>query len=383
MHAQPPEPPAAEPPDRRSEPAIALSDLDFDLPEQLIAQSPAVRRDAARMLVLHRRGGAVGDARIADLPDRLRPGDLLVLNDTKVIPAQFTARRATGGSVGGLFLSEPRLGIWRVLLRGARRLRAGESLSFEHCGAAAESEPASDPPPWTLHPVENHGQGEWTVRLEPAAPAHEILDRIGETPLPPYIRRQDADEETAARDRARYQTVYARAPGSVAAPTAGLHFTCDLLERIRAVGVTTTTVTLHVGLGTFKPITATRIDAHVMHSERFTISDATVQAIADCRGRGGRIVAVGTTSVRALEAAAAERPGGSIASGSAATDIFIYPPYRFRVVDALLTNFHLPRSTLLALVMAFAGIDATRRAYEHAVAAQYRFFSYGDAMLIE
>jgi S-adenosylmethionine:tRNA ribosyltransferase-isomerase len=360
---------------------FALSDLHYHLPEELIARTPAPRRDAARMLRVDRETDALSHHTVADLPNLLEPGDLLVLNNTRVIPARFTARRATGGIVRGLFLDEPQKGVWHVMLEGSRRLRVPEQLT------------AGSKDLVRMELAERRDEGHWLVRIDGDEPAAHILDRIGETPLPPYIGRKSDQPDPDSTDRDRYQTVYATNPGAVAAPTAGLHFTQELLSTIQQRGIETTFLTLHVGLGTFKPITANRLADHRMHREWFDLPKSATDAINACRARGGRIVAVGTTSVRVLETAAQDH-AASISAPAASTpspllepccgwtDMFIYPPYRFAVVDALLTNFHLPRSTLLALVMAFAGTSLTRRSYEHAIADRYRFYSYGDAMLI-
>ncbi len=352
--------------------AFDVQTLDYGLPRELIAQSPAPQRAMARLLVVDRNTDSLQDQTIQSLPALLQPNDLLVLNDTRVLPARFQARRATGGLVPGLFLEESRACVWRVMLEGSKRLRVGELLSFAQGSSS----------PLTATLIESLGEGQWHLRLSTGGSAVELLEQVGRTPLPPYIHR-DLDAALDDSDRTRYQTVYARAPGSVAAPTAGLHFTEELLNRIRTRGVDIAFVTLHVGLGTFKPLAVDCLTDHVMHKEPFELSEETASAINRCRALGGRVVAVGTTTVRVLETAAriAVAPD-AIAPGHGSTGIFIYPPFKFRVVDALLTNFHLPRSTLLALVMAFAGVDRVRRAYAYAVAQKYRFYSFGDAMLI-
>lgn len=350
---------------------FSLADLDYDLPEALVAQEPLVRRDASRMLVVDRNAGRVSDHSITDLPTALRPKDLLVLNNTKVLPAKFVAHRVTGGKIGGLFVHEEALGLWRVMLQGSRHLRLGEALSV-----SAKDETTGA----TLTIAENLGGGFWRVRVEPTHSAVQVLSTIGQTPLPPYIHRTEMADDGVDRDR--YQTIYAQCPGAIAAPTAGLHLSEGLLQSIHDRAIETTFVTLHVGVGTFKPIDADDIRNHVMHSEWFELSSGAAEAVDRCRQRGGRVVAVGTTSVRVLETAMARSPGGKLIACGGDTDIFIYPPYRFRAVDALLTNFHLPRSTLLALVMAFGGVDRIRKAYAYAMEHGYRFYSYGDAMLI-
>jgi S-adenosylmethionine:tRNA ribosyltransferase-isomerase len=343
-----------------------VSDLDFDLPEELIAQEPIEPRDASRLLVLPREGGASRHLRFADLPDLLSPGDLLVLNDSRVIPARLVGRKESGGRIEVL-LVEPLPGAgpgapvrWRAMAQASKPIRVGARLDFDGLAAAVEGVA---------------GQGFYDVRFDlDDAGLARALERVGRVPLPPYIRR-DPD----AADRDRYQTVVAREPGSVAAPTAGLHFTPGLLARLDARGVERATVTLHVGPGTFLPVRASRLEDHRMHAERYDVPAGTAAAFAAARARGGRVVAVGTTAVRTLESAASD---GGLRPGPGRTDIFIRPGHAFRAVDALVTNFHLPRSTLLALVCAFGGAAPVLAAYRVAVEARYRFFSYGDAMAI-
>jgi len=337
---------------------MRLADLDYPLPEELIAQEPAAERAAARLLVLPRDGTPLRHTRMAELPALLRAGDLVVLNDTRVIPARVHGRRPSGGRLEVLFVA-PLAGDdeWEVLVRGTPR--AGERVHF----AAGGGE-------W-IAPL---GDGRWRLRPALDRPVLEWLEAAGEVPLPPYIRRVPT-----AADRERYQTVYARTPGAVAAPTAGLHLTPEVLAGITAAGAAVTFLTLHVGPGTFLPIRGDDLDGHVMAAERIDIPAATVAAVAAARGRGARVIAVGTTTVRALESAAAE---GELRAGPGTAALFIRPGHRFRVVDALLTNFHLPRSTLLALVAAFAGWKRLRPAYTEAVRLGYRFYSYGDAMLV-
>jgi S-adenosylmethionine:tRNA ribosyltransferase-isomerase len=337
---------------------MRLADLDYPLPEALIAQEPAPERAAARLLVLDRGGVPLRHARIADLPGFLGAGDVLVLNDTRVIPARVHGRRSSGGRLEILFVA-PRGsdGEWEVLVRGTPR--RGERVHL--AGGHGE---------W-LAPL---GDGRWRLRLVLDEPVLAWLERVGEVPLPPYVRRAPT-----AADRERYQTVYARAPGAVASPTAGLHLTRDLLGALAAAGVRVVTLTLHVGPGTFLPIRTDDLDQHVMAPERADIPAPTLEAIGAARTAGARVVAVGTTTVRALESAFTE---GALHAGPRAATLFIRPGHRFRVVDALLTNFHLPRSTLLALVAAFAGWERIRAAYAEAVRLGYRFYSYGDAMLI-
>lgn len=355
-------------PDRGSFP---VAELDYELPERLIAQVPADRRTDSRLLVLDRATGELLDYRFSDLPQLLQPSDLLVLNNTRVLPAKFRLQRRTGGRIDGLFLHERGVGAWEVMLRNASRLKADEPLDF------VGREPSC---PWIVRAREHLGHGRWVVSVEPGDGAVEILARVGWSPLPPYIHRSADDSDGDRLDTERYQTVYARQPGAVAAPTAGLHFTGQLLDDLARRGVERVEVTLHVGLGTFSPVTVDDLADHEIHAEWFSLDAAVARRINEHRAAGGRVVAVGTTSVRVLESCV--DPDGRLKPQSGWTRVFCYPPYRFRGVDALLTNFHLPRSTLLALVMAFAGVERVRQAYRHAVAQEHRFFSYGDAMLI-
>lgn len=346
--------------------SVSLAELDFDLPAELIAQRPAVGRDGSRLLVVDRAKGSVTDSKFLELPSFFNCQDLLVVNDTRVVPAKLRARRATGGIVSGLFVHEVHGNRWHVLLTQSARLKAGERLSLL---------PDKDGDALVL--VEYQGGGRWCARLESNVSTEQVLNRVGRTPLPPYIRR--GTDEPDGDDRVRYQTVFARNPGAVAAPTAALHFTEDSLRELDRRGIARTSLTLHVGPGTFVPVVTTRLDDHVMHAEQYALSPSAAEAIRECRARNGRVVAVGTTTARVLETCATDR---GVRAASGWTDLFIRPPHRFFGVDALLTNFHLPRSTLLALVMAFGGEALIRRAYAHAVASRYRFYSYGDAMLI-
>lgn len=355
-----------------SKPSFLVSELDYSLPPELIAQSPPENREDARMLCLDRATHHLRDGRICEFPECLNPGDLLVVNNTRVLPAKFAFRRATGGRIEGLFLEEVNLGEWIVLLDGAGRLRGDEKLAAT--GRTGEK--------IELVVCERLDGGRCRVSVEPQAPAERILEEIGTTPLPPYIRRSPDAQGSNKEDRERYQTVYAKRAGAVAAPTAGLHLTENLLDRIRNRGVEIAEVTLHVGMGTFQPVTVADLADHAMHSERFEVCGETIDALQRCKSRGGRVVAVGTTTVRVLESLKVEAPLGSALDCSGSTNLLIYPPFSFRYVDALLTNFHLPKSTLLALVMALAGVDTTRRAYAHAMEQRYRFFSYGDAMFV-
>ena len=334
------------------------SDFHYELPDELIARHPAARRSDSRLLHLDGRSGALADLRFAELPRLLRAGDLLVCNDTRVIPARLHGRKATGGKVE--LLLERVVGDGRALvqLRSSKPPATGSIIQLASGAAATVVGRADDF--WLLD-----------FGTDPAA----VFERHGEMPLPPYLRRP-ADES----DRERYQTIYARVPGAVAAPTAGLHFDAGLLESCARAGVSQARVTLHVGAGTFQPVRVDDLREHKMHAELAEVPAATCDAVAACRKRGGRVVAVGTTAVRALESAA---QGGRLEPYAGDTRLFITPGFRFRVVDALVTNFHLPESTLLMLVAAFAGHGHVLAAYRHAVAARYRFFSYGDAMFVE
>jgi S-adenosylmethionine:tRNA ribosyltransferase-isomerase len=334
------------------------SDFQYELPDELIARHPAARRRDSRLLHLDGRTGAIADRAFADLPTLLKAGDLLVTNDTRVVPARLFGRKDTGGRIE--ILLERMLGQGRVLaqLRSSKPPRIGSCLEL---------------PDGTRATVEGRDEDFWTLGFD-ADPAG-IFEDHGEMPLPPYLRRA-----VEASDRERYQTVYAQVPGAVAAPTAGLHFDEALLEECGRAGVAIATVTLHVGAGTFQPVRALELSEHRMHAEFLDVPQSTCAAVAACRKRGGRVVAVGTTTVRALETAAQK---GDLEPFVGETTLFITPGFRFRVVDVLVTNFHLPESTLLMLVCAFAGRERVLAAYRHAVAARYRFFSYGDAMFVE
>jgi S-adenosylmethionine:tRNA ribosyltransferase-isomerase len=337
--------------------------FDYDLPTNLIAQEPCAERDQSRLLVVRRTTGAIEHRSFADLPRLLSAGDLLVLNDTRVVPARLLGRRArTGGKWEGLFLRVDTDGLWEMLSQTRGRLLTGESIEIE-------------PGPLRLELVRKTSERHWLARPSDAANWREVLARHGQVPLPPYIRKGRA----AQGDTERYQTVYARQPGAVAAPTAGLHFTPVLFERLAERGVGVTHVTLHVGAGTFQPIQVEDFRQHRMHREWGDMTAETCRSIAECQRNGGRVVAVGTTTVRVLETVAAMGP---LQPWCGETELFIYPPYEFKIVDTLITNFHLPRSTLLLLVGAFAGNELLRRAYNIAVEQRYRFYSYGDAMLV-
>lgn len=336
------------------------SDFHFDLPEELIAQQPPAQRGDSRLLVLDGASGALSDQRFTELPDWLRPGDLMVFNDTRVIPARLHGvKEGSGGKVE--VLVERVLDSRRVLahVRASKAPKPGTRLWLEQAVHAR---------------MLGRHEDLFELAFEDERGVFEVLERHGHIPLPPYIERADA-----AEDAERYQTVYARSPGAVAAPTAGLHFTPALLEQLAAGGIETAFVTLHVGAGTFLPVRSERIEDHRMHSEWLQVGEEVVAAVARTRARGGRVIAVGTTAVRSLESAAAD---GELRPFTGETAIFITPGYRFRVVDALVTNFHLPESTLLMLVSALAGHAEIMAAYRHAVAQRYRFFSYGDAMFI-
>ncbi len=337
---------------------MKVADFDYELPEALIAQSPAAERTASRLLRLEGASGKLEDCAFADLPSFLGPRDVVVLNDSRVIKARLYGTKATGG---------------RIELFVERIVAEREALALVRAG---------HPP----HPgyrltvgdgvaVEVLAREQDLYRVRFSEPVAQVLERCGNVPLPPYITHPPGPQ-----DAERYQTVYAKEPGAVAAPTAGLHFDSAMLERLAAQGVQIARVTLHVGAGTFQPVRGEEVEHHRMHSERFTVPPETVQAIAEARAAGGRVLAVGTTALRALESAARD---GALRPAAGETELFIYPGFRFQVVDRLLTNFHLPRSSLLMLVTAFAGLENVHRAYAHAIAQRYRFYSYGDAMLIE
>ena len=341
---------------------MQISDFDYPLPDELIAQVPVSPRDASALLVLPPGAGTEPRA-FADLPTFLAPGDLLVFNDTRVIPARLVGRKESGGKVE-LLLCEPLEGglgrRWRAMGQASKPIREGAVLAFDGLAARVDA-------------VE--GEGFYRVSLDREGPELQAaLVRAGRIPLPPYIRR-----EPSAEDAERYQTIWARAPGSAAAPTAGLHFTERILAALAARGVARTAVTLHVGPGTFLPVRGDDLARHRMHAERYLVPAEAAVAFAACRARGGRVVAVGTTSVRTLESAFRD---GGLAVGEGRTELFIRPGHDFQAVDALVTNFHLPRSTLLVLVCALGGVDRVLHAYREAVARRYRFFSYGDAMLL-
>lgn len=369
---------------------MQVSEFDFELDEQLIAQEPLADRSSSRMLRLDRRTGAFADSVFRELPEVLRPDDLLVINNTRVFPARLFGRRSglhsqplssrnpaardfLRGRVEVLLTRQVGPDLWQALVRRGRKLGVGEKLYFGDSSGGDSAELVAE--------ITARGEyGERTLRFQTVPDFFFALERLGHVPLPPYIGREDRSS-----DRERYQTVYSRPEerGSVAAPTAGLHFTPEILSRIRERGVQIAEVTLHVGLGTFQPVHAERVEEHKMHRERFHISEQAAEKINNAVAQGRRVIAVGTTTVRTLEYAASRTADGRIQPGSGDADIFIYPGFTFRVVGGLLTNFHLPKSTLLMLVSAFAGRNSVLRAYEHAVRERYRFFSYGDCMFIE
>jgi len=349
---------------------LETSAFDFVLPDELIAQHPVEPRDGSRLMVVRRDSGRIEHRTFSDLPDLLAPGDVLVRNDTRVVAARLIGRReATGGKWEGLFLRElPGEGgtLWEILATTRGKPDPGEIVTVGEGGGlrltlAAKGE-----------------GGRWRVRPGTDGPASALLERFGSVPLPPYVRKG----REGPGDRLRYQTLYARAPGAVAAPTAGLHFTGGLFDRLAARGVGTADVTLHVGLGTFRPIEADRVEDHTLHAEWAELTPAAASAVNGARARGGRVVAVGTTSARVLETAAGGAPAGEVRPFSGETALYLRPGHAFRGLDALVTNFHLPRSSLLVLVSALAGVALTRAAYAEAVRLGYRFYSYGDAMLV-
>ena len=347
---------------------MKLSDFDFDLPESAIAQQPAVRRDSARLMVPASTAGPAAHLLFSDLPGLLAAGDLLVLNDTRVRKARLYGVRPTGGRLELLLLESEGAGSsdWWCMMKVRRPPRPGERLELDG-GIMAE--------------VIRRRQDLWLLRLNhPFPDLAAALEAAGRMPLPPYIRRETEDGDFAAMDQERYQTVFARVEGAVAAPTAGLHFTPELLQAIRDRGVNVASLTLHVGVGTFLPVRVEELERHVMHAEAYTLPEETAEAIRRTRDAGGRVIAVGTTVVRTLEGAAG--PNGVLVPGSGRCNLFIRPGYRFRNVDAMITNFHLPRSTLLMLVSAFAGRERILAAYAEAIRAGYRFYSYGDAMFL-
>ncbi len=346
---------------------MKTSDFEYKLPPELIAQHPATRRDEARMLVLHRQADRLEHRRFCDLDAYIEAGDLIVINNTRVFPARIRGKKAgSGGQVELLFLEERETGVWDVLMKSRRRPKPGARILLGADEAAVL--------------LEDGELGRAVVRVEARAGVMELLERLGEPPLPPYISRKGVPRGDLAEDRERYQTIYARQLGAVAAPTAGLHFTPEVFERLSRKGVRKAEVTLHVGIGTFRPVEVENAEEHRMEEERYIVPAETAEAIRETRARGKKVIAVGSTSVRTLESAAG--PDGRVVASEGRTDLFIRPGYRFRVVDAMLTNFHLPRSTLIMMISAFAGRERVLRAYQEAVEQRYRFYSYGDCMLI-
>ena len=338
------------------------ADFDFDLPEELIAQTPLEKRDASRLLVVDKETGVFSDQHFDQIIDQLQPGDALVMNNTRVLPARlYGIKPETGGHVELLLLKNTQGDDWEVLAKPAKRLRVGAQISFGDGRLTATV-------------VEKLDHGGRIVRFGYEGIFLEVLESLGEMPLPPYIHEKLADRE-------RYQTVYAKENGSAAAPTAGLHFTEELLEQIAAKGVKLVYLTLHVGLGTFRPVSVDSLDDHEMHSEFYSLSEEAAQTLRQVKANGGRVIAVGTTSIRTLETIGSKFQG-QIQADSGWTNIFIKPGYDWKVVDAFSTNFHLPKSTLVMLVSAFAGRDLVLDAYHHAIQEHYRFFSFGDAMFI-
>ncbi|MBN2293726.1 MAG: tRNA preQ1(34) S-adenosylmethionine ribosyltransferase-isomerase QueA [Pirellulales bacterium] len=352
-----------------------LDQYDYELPKELIAQVPLNRREDARLLVADRQRQSIEHRHVRDLPEIIAPADCLVLNDTKVIPARLVGYRTdTGGRWEGLFLDADEKGFWRVMGKTRGKLTAGESITLVNASGHEDV---------SLRLVDKREEGVWVVKPESDEDTLLLLDRAGRVPLPPYIRKGEMVEA----DRDSYQTVFARTPGAVAAPTAGLHFTERLLRKLKEQGTTLCRLTLHVGVGTFRPISSDVLSVHKMHSEWGCIDEETALTINDCRKKGGRIVSVGSTSTRLLETAAASSGDDfchdmPVHAFSGHTDLFIRPPYTFRAVDVLMTNFHLPKTTLLVLVRTFGGDELIRRAYEEAVGEEYRFYSYGDSMIV-
>jgi S-adenosylmethionine:tRNA ribosyltransferase-isomerase len=343
---------------------MRTDDLDFDFPPELIAQTPTADRAASRLLHYRISDGTISHRRFSDLPELLRPSDLLVFNDAKVIPARFTLQKDTGGKIEGLFLAEPSPGRWRVLLKNLGTYRG--KLHFTRAADIS------------VMPITQAEGGEYEIEVRTTEPAVVLLSRIGRMPLPPYIKRNSEADERDEFDRERYQTVFARASGSVAAPTAGLHFTPEILAELEHRGIEKAFVTLHVGMGTFQPIKSDTLEGHAMHVEHYSIDTATAAALNRAKQHNRRIVAVGTTAARTLES-----QGEIFEAKTGETGIFIYPPYQWKHIGPLITNFHLPRSTLIALVAAKVGLEEQRRIYREAIEHRYRFFSYGEAMLIE
>jgi S-adenosylmethionine:tRNA ribosyltransferase-isomerase len=348
---------------------MRTDELNYYLPAELIAQRPLRVRSDSKLLVFNHSTGELIDSTFNRIGDFLLPGDCLVLNDTKVLPARFFSRRGSGGKLEALFLTESSPGVWEVMLKGVHKVRAGEIICLkdktknDFCEAEI---------------LDKMGQGKCLLKIQADADLETILEKIGFPPLPPYIKRDDG-LKAAAMDKLRYQTVYAQHNGAVAAPTAGLHFTEQLIAQLKQNGICFAYITLHIGEGTFRPITTNNIEEYKIHQEQFSINEENTQIINAVKEKDGRIIAVGTTSARTLETI---ESGSKVKATRGATELFIKPGYKFKIVDAMVTNFHLPKSTLLALVAAFAGLENILKAYQHAIENRYRFYSYGDAMLI-
>ena len=348
---------------------MKTDELNSYLPAELIAQQPVGVRSDSKLLVFNRSSSELTDSTFSRIGDFLLRGDCLVLNDTKVLPARFFGERGSGGKLEALFLAERTPGVWEVMLKGSRKVRQGEIVCLkdktknDFCEAEI---------------LNKTDQGGCRLKIKTDANVETILEKIGFPPLPPYIKR-GRDQSQAAIDKLRYQTVYARHTGAVAAPTAGLHFTDQLIKQLKQTGIHFAYITLHIGEGTFKPITTENLEEYKIHQEQFSVDEKNAQIVNATKEKGGRIIAVGTTSARALETIAS---GSQVKAATGTTELFIKPGYKFKMVDAMVTNFHLPKSTLLALVAAFAGLENILAAYQHAIEQRYRFYSYGDAMLI-
>jgi S-adenosylmethionine:tRNA ribosyltransferase-isomerase len=341
--------------------------INYNLPAELIAQSPAQKRDESQLLVMQR-PTSLTDKKFSDIIDYINPGDCLVVNNTKVVCARFFAARKTGAKIEGLYLQSENNG-WVVMLKNSRKIKPGEELTLFDRDKIPHSKATA---------IEKLPNGQWILNVDTDLSPEEFLANIGYAPLPPYIKRPDGGEDCQT-DIQRYQTVYADQSGAVAAPTAGLHFTEDLLQQLKDKGVKIAYLTLHVGAGTFKPVTADDLDDHQIHSEKYQLDAENAEIINNAKTAGGKIIAVGTTSVRTLESIA---QNGKVCAKSGATELFIQPGYEYKIVDAMVTNFHLPKSTLIALVAAFTGLENIMTAYQYAIEKGYRFYSYGDAMLI-
>ncbi len=347
---------------------MKLSDFDYTLPKKLIAQEALPKRSDARLLVLDRKEGAISHRRFLECPDCFEKGDLLILNDTKVLPARLFGRKPSGGLVEVLLLEEKSKNVWEALVKPSRRARQNDTLEFGKNGFSVKAKLMDSP---------NHVNGIRRIEFLEDGNVGELMEKVGHIPLPPYIDRPDHPA-----DRELYQTVFARKPGAVASPTAGLHFDQALLERLEAKGVEIAFITLHVSYGTFQPVNCEGISQHKIYSEYFDIPHETAEKVNLAKADGRRIIACGTTVVRTLETVARNSIPAELEARSGKTELFIYPPYEFKIVDAMITNFHLPRTTLLMLVAAFCGMENLKRAYEEAVHERYRFYSYGDAMMI-